>query len=234
VKAIAADRRGRYVATAADGGPVKVWDMYGQSFQTTEQIKDKKVVQGVNTVGQWAFHTSVSGSGRADAIGFTPDGKRLITGWSAGSLRGCDVETKNEFNAKDNKLGPIKRLVVSPNGERVAAIDVGGSAKVWEPGLQRVDLEVPGRMNAVAVVKSDDRFQGSDITAVGGDDGVVQVWEMFFKNVRAKLLGHQAPIVGLAFSPDGKRLASADASGTVIIWVMHEVKPNLGDPVEIR
>ncbi len=32
------------------------------------------------------------------------------------------------------------------------------------------------------------------------------------------LLGHDAEVTALAFSPDGARLASADAEGTVLVW----------------
>src|SRR5262249_54464420 len=223
VNAIAADRQGRYVATAGNDGLVKIWDV---NINTGES-STLKVEAG--TSSHWGFRNKLTGTVKATAVGFTPDGQRLIAGWSDGTLKGCDPEAKKnaEFSAKDTKLGPIKRLVFSPNSERVAAIDVGGTAKVWDPGLQNVQLEIPGQVNAVAFFKSDDRFQGHDMMGSGGNDGVVQIWEMFFKNVRAKLIGHDGPVVGLAFSPDGKRLVTADSGGTVIIWSIGEVKPGL-------
>ena len=33
-----------------------------------------------------------------------------------------------------------------------------------------------------------------------------------------RLTGHKAMVIGLAFSPDGKTLASVDVEGTIVLW----------------
>jgi hypothetical protein len=45
-----------------------------------------------------------------------------------------------------------------------------------------------------------------------------------------KLFGHRGgAITGLSFSPNAKLLASADASGTVILWDLHKGEPLISE-----
>ena len=54
-----------------------------------------------------------------------------------------------------------------------------------------------------------------------------------------ELTGHHGLVVALAYSPDGRMLASASADGTARLWDLNEGKliafyPTAGDPVDKR
>ena len=54
--------------------------------------------------------------------------------------------------------------------------------------------------------------------ASGGDDNVVTVRDIASGAVRAVLRGHREQLVSLAFTPDGRTLASSAADGTLRLW----------------
>jgi len=58
--------------------------------------------------------------------------------------------------------------------------------------------------------------------AAGYEDGIVRFWESATGKMRRQWATHTGPILSLAFSPEGKLLASAGSDTTVLIWTAHE------------
>lgn len=56
--------------------------------------------------------------------------------------------------------------------------------------------------------------------ATGHEDGSVLLWKTSTLRRLRTLAGHEAPIVALAFSPDGAVLASGAGDGTILLrWI---------------
>jgi WD40 repeat protein len=53
--------------------------------------------------------------------------------------------------------------------------------------------------------------------ASGGDDTIVRVWEIAAGALAQKLAGHDAAVMGVAYSPDGAMLASVDRAGVLLL-----------------
>jgi WD40 repeat protein len=54
--------------------------------------------------------------------------------------------------------------------------------------------------------------------AAAGAGGEAIVWDIEAGKVRHRLRGHIGAVMGLAFHPDGDRLATGDEDGTVTLW----------------
>jgi WD40 repeat protein len=59
------------------------------------------------------------------------------------------------------------------------------------------------------------------VLAIGSaEDGSVQLWETVSGRKRRTFTGHGQPIRSMAFSADGRRLATGSDDTTVLIWDM--------------
>jgi WD40 repeat protein len=67
-------------------------------------------------------------------------------------------------------------------------------------------------------------LRGFDRLASCSKDGTVKVWDAITGQDLLTLRGHSNSVNSLAFSPDGRRLASSDGKRT-IIWGTFDVAP---------
>jgi WD40 repeat protein len=54
--------------------------------------------------------------------------------------------------------------------------------------------------------------------ASGGDDDAVKLWDLETGDAIATLRGHSSGIYAIAFSPDGRFLASGNPDKTIEVW----------------
>jgi cytochrome c len=107
--------------------------------------------------------------------------------------------------------GPVKALAVAADGKVAISGSFDSTAILWSLGdgsALRVLRFHHGVVNAVAALP-DGRF------ATAGEDGRIALWRADRPAPVAVILGHSAPVAGLAVSPDGKTLASASWDTTV-------------------
>ncbi|MGY8709444.1 c-type cytochrome [Bradyrhizobium sp. 18BD] len=110
--------------------------------------------------------------------------------------------------------GPIRALAVSPDGDSLLSGSFDTAAIRWSlksDAATEVLRYHADAVNAVAFLKD-----GRMVTA--GADARIAVWTAGQQQPDLVLEGHSGPIVALAVSPDGSKLASASWDHSVRLW----------------
>lgn len=150
---------------------------------------------------------------------FTPDGQALVTGGPDAVVKVWDATTGRERTSFKRWDSWVLSLAFSPDGKVLAAGD-RNSITLWDPatGKERASLpETFGDVNQLSF-----HPHGKALASTGG---TLRVWD-----VRAALAprfdeGHISGVTSLAYSPDGKTLASASKDCTVKVWDLGGRKP---------
>jgi WD40 repeat protein len=192
---------GRYLATASgvEGGTATLWDL-----ATGKELRTLK------------------GFGPA----FSPDGRRLATiignrwgSWEQpGEVKVWDVATGKELRTLRGDNWLIRFAAFTPDGKQVVSASVGETARVWDAdsGDEVRHFRFPCG-NAFAL-SPDGKYlasAGEDATA---DQPRVRIYEVSSGREVATLTGHDNQIGCLAYSPDGKRIATGGSDQIVKLW----------------
>ncbi|MCB9896774.1 MAG: protein kinase [Planctomycetes bacterium] len=194
---------GRLLASASDDGTARLWDVASGRCQAVMEHP-----------------------GAVTDLAFDPAGERLATAFDPGEPGFARSGGVRIFDVADGALRleplghearPVMGVDWSPDGRRLASASSDGTARVWDTadGRQLACVRsTSGHVLSTRWLGSDARLvvrysRVTVIVRVGGDAGI------------PRLLGHDAPVMSAAFSPDGTRVASADTSGVTLV---HDVR----------
>jgi len=155
--------------------------------------------------------------GHADtmyAVAFSPDGKWLATSSYDKLIKLWDVETGEEIRTLKDHIDAVYDLAFTPDGSRLISGSADRTVKVWDPATgERVYTlsDAEDGLNSIAVDPAGERV------AAGGVDRTVRIWKLGENDgeLLHSLIAHEAPILRVAFSPDGRSVVSASADGTI-------------------
>jgi WD40 repeat protein len=111
-------------------------------------------------------------------------------------------------------------LAESPDGKWLASATRAGSLQLWPiAGGEPVILEGPGsNQNTGGRILICWNPKSNQLAASSISDKAVRLWDPVTHKAVKTLNGHEQPLRSLAWSADGKLLASADDGGTVRVW----------------
>jgi WD40 repeat protein len=221
VQSVRYSPNGRMLVSTADDGKVVVWD--AKTAQPSEPLSGHagRPTQGVFSAdGRTLYTSSLDGT---------------VLAWDLGSQRrfGRPFTTGAARASTPPWTAPLTPpLAISPDGSEFAARTAGRSVGIFSVDTlqRRTSLTLPRAATITALAWSP---AGSEL-AVGGDGGVLQLWDVSGVPHLVRALSTLRPpshflegVQSAAFSADGRLIAASDAtqrsggappSGHVAIW----------------
>ncbi|HEY8504850.1 MAG TPA: sigma-70 family RNA polymerase sigma factor, partial [Gemmataceae bacterium] len=152
------------------------------------------------------------------SLAFSPDGRTLATGSLMGSdVRLWDPETGEERLAGAGHPTTVLRIAVRPDGRTLVSGDLKKMLLTWDLAAG----EVRGRARVPVIARGDAWTLSHDgrlaatghgrtfLTGLGKPDEAIRIWDAGTGKELRRLGTHPSRVEGLAFSRDGRRLASA-------------------------
>jgi WD40 repeat protein len=190
VTSVAFSPNGKQLATASWDKSIKLWDV----AEGREVLSLKGHTENVFSVV------------------FAPDGKTLVSSSADGKVKLWDRATGKELRTLQDHAPSI---AFTPDGKTLLTTgNYESKLNFWDldTGSLRVSLDGAHYGNGGIGVASDGK------TAVTGADKAVKIWDLVSRKRIHTLRGFGSLVLCVAFSPDGKLVASGDGEDKVKIW----------------
>jgi WD40 repeat protein len=162
------------------------------------------------------------GPDRAQAMTFSPDGKKLAAAGLGTAVRLWDMTTGRELFGHSGHQDQVTCLAFAPNGKALASGGGDGVLFLWDPATGRTRRRLTAHLSMVPAVAF--RPDGKMLASAGMHD-VIRLWDPASGRALGRLKGHrgQPATLSLAFGRDGT-LASGGGDGMVRLWDTAKLK----------
>jgi WD40 repeat protein len=149
-------------------------------------------------------------------IAWVDEGRTILACNRARSFRWLDARTGKILKSQDWSGPPWKKVLLSPNGKIVAALD-GDALTFWDTTTGRCSHRYEGyhgNEHSSLVFSKD----GRAFALADKERNTVKLHQFDLATGQRRIVGEHSGATGLAISPDGKRLASAGPYSEIHCW----------------
>jgi WD40 repeat protein/tetratricopeptide (TPR) repeat protein len=211
---------GRTLASAGADRTVLLWDVAtGNQVGVLGKVADARAAPGgLSVVAQTDPTQSVGHTNMVWKVAWAPDGKRLASCSSDGSVKVWAVPERKLLRTLAGHEGIVVAVAWSPDGRQIASVSRppvgpgGGQIKLWNPDTGRADVTfrpAAGGLHAVA-------FTPDGLYLVtAGQDRTVRVWRKDGRAV-AEHRGFRDEVIGLGVGGGGRWAVAGTRGGEIV------------------
>jgi len=164
----------------------------------------------------------------------TPDGRMIATASWDGTVRLWNAETGREIAVLTDHDGPVNDVAWAQGGAVLYSAGHDGTVLEWDVAARRPLRRMAAHGFGVNVLAID---EAAGWLAYGALDGGTRVLELETGVELADLTGGRRPVLALARSPDGARIAIGDGEGYIMVvdsadWsIAHDFRAAVNGPI---
>ena len=228
---------GQTLATGDRHNTIRLWNPTTGTLQHTMRGHENRLTSlafspdsrtlvsgGYRTIRHWDTATGtlrhvLRSSGRI--LAFSPDGQTLASGGPGHTIRLWDSATGMLRHTLDH-VYEFRSMVFSPDGRILASIDGNTAVRLWDTATgisQYLSAQPTWEGNNITYT-----WEGNNITYSPNGDILastrhryIDLWDTATGTLQ-HTLDHFNEVRSLAFSPDGRTLASGDRGDSIQLW----------------